>query len=165
MCSYLLGMPVEAVSFPLTSRPSAPPRGVSHLRQYSVYGRREGAWDMEELQRSASRDGYLSAGLTRQQAAVHAVIHMAGIVAEWLSHGNATEGFRSVAEMERHLLFSQKTMPLGAASPPPRASPAPVAVVHAPRRATRRRAPRLPRLTRAAPGAQASGRRWHGSGW
>jgi len=119
MCSYLLGMPVEAVSFPLTSRPSAPPRGVSHLRQYSVYGRREGAWDMEELQRSASRDGYLSAGLTRQQAAVHAVIHMAVIVAEWLSHGNATEGFRSVAEMERHLLFSQKTMPLGAASPLP----------------------------------------------
>jgi len=112
MCSYLLGIPLEAVAFPLKASPSSASKGLNRLRQFSVYGRREGEWNMDELQRSAARDGYMSAGLTKQQAVVHAVIHMAGIVAEWLRYGNATEGYRSVAEMERHLQFSQRSMPI-----------------------------------------------------
>mmetsp|Transcript_10297 Transcript_10297/g.34376 ORF Transcript_10297/g.34376 Transcript_10297/m.34376 type:complete len:621 (-) Transcript_10297:793-2655(-) len=99
LAAYVHGVPIAAVARPHPG-----------LREVAVYPRREGEWDMQELQRSISVDGYMSAGLSKSQLHKQAAIQMTGLMAEAMKHGNAIEGFRYLAVLERLVLFSQRPL-------------------------------------------------------
>mmetsp|Transcript_13459 Transcript_13459/g.31623 ORF Transcript_13459/g.31623 Transcript_13459/m.31623 type:complete len:577 (-) Transcript_13459:54-1784(-) len=100
--AYLCGIPVQALA-----------KANGGLREVTVYGRREGAWNYRELQDSIARDGFLSAGLSMDQVYRQCVVQMMGLVAEYLKYGKATEGYRHMALLERNLAFVQKPLSRG----------------------------------------------------
>ena len=51
--------------------------------------------------------------LTTTTPLSQACIQMTGLVAEWLHHGAASDGFRNIIMLERHLLLSQQPLSPG----------------------------------------------------
>lgn len=97
--SYVHGVPVASVAQPLAG-----------FYDIAVYSRHTADFCILELSQGLSRERFRQVSLSDKEAHVQAVIQMTGLVAEWLHFGAASEGFRYVSALERHLILSEQLL-------------------------------------------------------
>jgi len=99
LAAWMHGVPVAAVAQPLPG-----------FFDVAVYTRHEADYCVLELSKGLSRERFGQVALTSTEAHKQACIQMTGLVAEWMYYGAASEGFRYVSMLERHLLLSQEML-------------------------------------------------------
>ena len=93
------GVPVASVAQPLAG-----------FYDIAVYSRHAADFCILELSQGLSRERFRQVALSDREVHVQAVIQMTGLVAEWLHFGAASEGFRYVSALERHLILSEQVL-------------------------------------------------------
>jgi hypothetical protein len=99
LAAYVHGVPVASVAQPLAG-----------FYEISVYSRHAADFCILELSQGLSRERFKQVSLSDKETHVQAVIQMTGLVAEWLHFGAASEGFRYVSVLERHLILSEQIL-------------------------------------------------------
>ena len=99
LAAYVHGVPVAALAQPLPG-----------FHDVAVYTRHGGDFCVLELSKGLTPERFGQVALSSTEAHKQACIQMTGLVAEWMHYGAASEGFRYVSMLERHLMLSQEML-------------------------------------------------------
>ena len=99
LAAYVHGVPVAALAQPLPG-----------FHDVAVYTRHSGDFCVLELSKGLTPERFGQVALSSTEAHKQACIQMTGLVAEWMHYGAASEGFRYVSTLERHLMLSQEML-------------------------------------------------------